>query len=70
LAALAALDPIEVDGYQPYHAVRADLLARAGRHHEAAAAYDRALELTANPVERRFLSRQRQIAAAPGGARR
>jgi RNA polymerase sigma-70 factor (ECF subfamily) len=70
LAALAALDPIEVEGYQPYHAVRADLLARAGQHHEAAAAYDRALELTANPVERRFLSRQRQIAAAPGGARR
>jgi RNA polymerase sigma-70 factor, ECF subfamily len=40
-------------------AARADLLARAGRHHEAVAAYDRAIELTTNTIERDFLIRQR-----------
>ena len=45
--------------YQPFHAARADLLARAGRADEAVAAYDRALELTTNPAERGFLERQR-----------
>ena len=59
LAALAEIDPASLDNYQPYHAVRADLLARAGLHHEAVAAYDRAIELTTNPVERDFLVRQR-----------
>lgn len=57
-AGLALLDDIGPDKlarYQPYHAVRADLLGRAGRVEEAAASYDRALELTANPAERRFL---------------
>ena len=67
LAALAALDPERLDGYQPYHAVRADLLARAGRHDEAVAAYDRALELTVNPAERAFLNRQRHAAARVRG---
>ncbi len=52
-----------LDGYQPYHAARADLLARVGRTAEAIAAYDRALELTTNAVERRFLSEQRDRAA-------
>jgi RNA polymerase sigma-70 factor (ECF subfamily) len=40
------------------HAARADLLRRLGRDREAAAAYRRALELTANPVEHAFLSRR------------
>ncbi|HEV3014451.1 MAG TPA: hypothetical protein VG499_14350, partial [Actinomycetota bacterium] len=47
-----------LDGYHLLHAARADLLRRLGRDPEAAAAYRRALELTANPVERAFLSRR------------
>ena len=58
-AALAAIDAGTLDTYQPYHAARADLLARAGRRHEALGAYDRAIELTTNAVERAFLVRQR-----------
>ena len=61
LAALDALDADALDDYQPYHAARADLLARAGRPAEAVAAYDRAIELTANPTERRFLEEQRSV---------
>jgi len=59
LAALAAIDAGTLDTYQPYHAARADLLTRAGRRHEALGAYDRAIELTTNAVERAFLVRQR-----------
>jgi len=59
LAALDALDTEHLDDYQPYHAARADLLARAGRVDDAIAAYERALEVTTNPAERRFLTRQR-----------
>jgi RNA polymerase sigma-70 factor (ECF subfamily) len=59
LAALAAIDAGTLDTYQPYHAARADLLARAGRRDEALGAYDRAIELTTNAVERAFLVRQR-----------
>ncbi len=59
LAALAAIDTDALEGYQPHHAVRAGLLAAAGRREEAQAAYDRALELTANPVEASFLAARR-----------
>ena len=59
LAALAALDVEPLDGYQPYHAARADLLARAGRVDDAVVAYDRAIELTTNPAEQRFLTERR-----------
>jgi RNA polymerase sigma-70 factor (ECF subfamily) len=61
LDALDGLDVTPLGDYQPYHAARADLLARAGRP-GAAAAYDRAIALTANPSERRFLERQRAAA--------
>ncbi|HEU4943654.1 MAG TPA: DUF6596 domain-containing protein, partial [Solirubrobacterales bacterium] len=58
----AGLDLIEaIDGledYHPLHGARAELLSRLGRGEEAAAAYRRALELTPNPVERRFLERR------------
>ncbi len=43
-------------GYQPYHAARADLLRRAGRDEEAAAAYRLALDLCRGEPERRFLA--------------
>ena len=69
LAALAALDAIALDGYQPFHAARADLLARAGSRDAAVAAYDRAVQLSVNPVERRFLEQQRAAVAIEGGQR-
>jgi RNA polymerase sigma-70 factor (ECF subfamily) len=56
---LAQIDGIEgLDGYSYLHAARADLLRRAGRAEEATLAYRRALELTANEAERRFLTRR------------
>jgi RNA polymerase sigma-70 factor (ECF subfamily) len=48
----------ELDGYHLFHAARADLLRRLGRDEEAAAAYERALEQTTNPLERAFLARR------------
>jgi RNA polymerase sigma-70 factor (ECF subfamily) len=63
LDALDALDAAALDGYQPFHAARADLLVRAGRP-GAPAAYDRAIALSANATERRFLERQRAAAAS------
>jgi len=59
LAALDVVGPGLLDHFQPYHAARADLLARAGRADEAVAAYDRAVALSGNPAEREFLERQR-----------
>jgi RNA polymerase sigma-70 factor, ECF subfamily len=56
---LKLIDAIEgLDEYQPLHAARADLLRRLGREREAAAAYERALALSGNEVERRFLRRR------------
>jgi RNA polymerase sigma-70 factor, ECF subfamily len=59
-AALAEVERLEQDGslggYQYLPAVKADLRARIGRDAEAAAAYRRALELTANEAERAFLT--------------
>jgi len=54
----------DLDGYHLLHSARADLLRRLGRDAEAAASYRRALDLTANPVERSFLER-RLAATAP-----
>jgi RNA polymerase sigma-70 factor (ECF subfamily) len=53
---LEMVDTIDgLDGYYLLHSTRADLLRRLGRTDEARAAYERALELAANPVEREFL---------------
>jgi RNA polymerase sigma-70 factor (ECF subfamily) len=41
-----------------FHAARADLLRRLGRRGDAAAAYQSALSLVSNPVERNFLERR------------
>jgi RNA polymerase sigma-70 factor (ECF subfamily) len=60
LAALAEIDPSSLDNYQPYHATLADLLSRADRRDEARDAYDRAIELTTNTIERDYLVRQRR----------
>jgi len=59
-AALDAVDAVDLRGYHLFHATRADLLRRLGRHGEAAAAYDAALELVANATERRFLEQRRR----------
>ncbi len=48
----------ELDAYQPLHTARADLLRRLGRNAEASDSYRRALELTSNAVERRFIERR------------
>src|SRR5690606_8285722 len=66
---LARLAGLEADGrlaqYYLLPAARADLLRRAGRYDEAAAAYREALPLTANPVEQRYLERRlAEVAAA------
>jgi RNA polymerase sigma-70 factor (ECF subfamily) len=66
ITALDGLDGDRVGEYQPFHAARADLLLRAGRHADAVAAYDEAIALTTNPVEQRFLTEQRDRAARSG----
>jgi RNA polymerase sigma-70 factor (ECF subfamily) len=57
-----------LDGYPYLHAARADLLRRLDRPTEAAAAYARARELTANAAERAFLDRRIEEVAGSGGA--
>jgi RNA polymerase sigma-70 factor, ECF subfamily len=47
-----------LDGYQWFWSARADLLRRAGRTDQAMKAYERAVALATNPVERRFLERR------------
>ncbi len=59
-AALVAVDNLEFDGYHLFHATRADLLRRLGRHDDAAGAYDASLALVSNAAERRFLDGRRQ----------
>jgi RNA polymerase sigma-70 factor, ECF subfamily len=56
---LELIEAIEgLDDYQPLHTARADLLRRLGRDEEATQSYRSALDLTPNPVERRFLERR------------
>lgn len=56
---LALIDEIrDLDDYHVLHAARADLLRRLDRRNEAADAYRRALELTANEAEARYLERR------------
>jgi RNA polymerase sigma-70 factor, ECF subfamily len=56
-AALRLLDalPPERERFQPYHATRADVLARAGNDAEAADAYRTAAKLAEDPATARFL---------------
>ncbi|MFL5679573.1 MAG: RNA polymerase sigma factor [Chloroflexota bacterium] len=61
-AGLALMDELaasgQLDDYPYLHAARADLLRRMGRRADAAAAYHRARELTANAAEQAFLDRR------------
>ena len=63
-AALAVIDGLDLGGYHLFHATRADLLRRLGRHAEAVSAYDAALAVTTNAAERNFLEHRRRAAAA------
>jgi RNA polymerase sigma-70 factor (ECF subfamily) len=62
-AGLGLLEPLlgdpKLDRYPPLHATHADLLRRRGDETGAAAAYERAAELSANAVERDELLRRR-----------
>jgi RNA polymerase sigma-70 factor (ECF subfamily) len=53
--ALHLVDALGLEAYSPFHAVRADFLARLGRNGEAAAAYEAALQLAGNAADRAFL---------------
>ncbi len=57
---LAMIDALaeQLATYALFHAARADLLCRLDRRAEAASAYERALSLTTNGVERRYLRRR------------
>jgi len=57
--ALQEVELLDLDGYVPYHATRADLLRRVGRTAEAADAYDRAISLATADPERRYLAGRR-----------
>ncbi len=61
-AGLSLIDTIlargDLEGYHLAHAARADLCRRLGRATEARAAYQRALSLTQQGPERRFLERR------------
>jgi RNA polymerase sigma-70 factor, ECF subfamily len=61
-AGLALLEPLlgesVLERYQPLHAAHAELLSRAGDAAGAARAYERAIALTANAVERAELERR------------
>jgi RNA polymerase sigma-70 factor, ECF subfamily len=59
-SALVAVERLDLGDYYLFHAIRADLLSRLGRNEEASHAYDAALALTSNVVERTFLERARR----------
>ncbi len=58
-AGLALLERIDLDRYQPFHVAHAELLRRRGDDEAADRAYARAIELSANAVERAELQRRR-----------
>jgi predicted RNA polymerase sigma factor len=64
LVVLDAMDQDAVAVYQPYWAVRAHLLQRFGKSHEAADAYDRAIGLAEDPAVREFLLHKRANSSA------
>jgi RNA polymerase sigma-70 factor (ECF subfamily) len=59
LAEIEALEDERMEAFQPWHAVRADLLRRLGRVGESRAAYDRAIDLAPGPAERAWLTARR-----------
>jgi RNA polymerase sigma-70 factor (ECF subfamily) len=53
--ALTLVDGLDLEQYHLYHATRAELLRRLGDQEGAQMAYERAIEIADNDVERRFL---------------
>jgi RNA polymerase sigma-70 factor (ECF subfamily) len=68
--ALAEVDRLALDGYTPFHVVRAELLGRVGRPVESAAEWSRAAALSTNAPEARHLRSRaaRAAQAAQAGA--
>ncbi len=64
-AGLAALQGVDVPGSHRVAAVRAELLARRGDTRGASAAYDEAISLCRNDVEREYLREQRRVVDRP-----
>ncbi len=64
-AALDIVDALALHQYLPFHATRADLLMRLGRRLDAARAYEAAIALSGNDVERSFFEAQMVKATAP-----
>ena len=63
LAALVLVEPLALNGYHLYHAIRADLLRRAGRDADAGLAYEAAIACSGNAADRDFLKFRRQALA-------
>jgi RNA polymerase sigma-70 factor (ECF subfamily) len=61
---LDLIEQLHLAEYQWWHSARADLYRRLGRNEDSVAAYDRALDLATNPVERAFLERRRAEVAS------
>ncbi len=55
----ALADPLAQ--YQPYHAARAEILARSGLWSESLAGYDRAIDLAETSADAEFLRNRRKI---------
>jgi RNA polymerase sigma-70 factor (ECF subfamily) len=66
-AALALVEELDLDNYHLFHATRADLLRRLGRHREAAAAYRRGAAMAPTDAERAFLNHGAEARAEPYG---
>ncbi len=62
--ALALIDTLDLAEFYLFHAIRADLLTRLGRAQEAVTAYDSAIALATNSVERELLERRRRALAS------
>jgi RNA polymerase sigma-70 factor, ECF subfamily len=65
-AALALVDTLDLAGYHPFHATRADLLRRLHRPDEAIDAYQKAALLAPPGAERDFLTSQAAHLPRPG----
>jgi RNA polymerase sigma-70 factor (ECF subfamily) len=66
-AALQLVDQLDLDDYRYLHATRAELLRRLSRRADAVASYQRALALTSDDAERRFLIRRLDELSAEAG---
>jgi RNA polymerase sigma-70 factor (ECF subfamily) len=65
LSEIDAMDRELFSDFAPYHAIRADLLRRAGRREEARKAYEEALAYISSAAERQWLTCQRDSISAP-----